>query len=412
VVANTTIIHADHCRPKNPAQQVDIPRKGVCVTTKQQAEATFSSHEESLRELSHWMYNNPEIAFEEHQTSARMVDALVSGGFSVEYPAYGIDTAFAARAGTSGPEVIICAEMDALPEVGHACGHNIIATAGIGAGLASAPYADELGIRIKVLGTPAEEHLGGKVDLINAGAFEGAAAAMMIHPSTKDVVDPAFLSIVHIDVEFRGKEAHASSSPYLGTNALDAAVQAYVNVSTLRQQLLDTDRVHGIITNGGAAPNVIPAKTTMAWYVRATTNERLEEVFAKVKNCFAAAAMATGCEYEVSQTGNRYDAMVNNAIMTDLYAANSESIGRTMTRLSDRPPETAGSTDMANVSQIVPTIHPMIDLHCYPTVNHQPEFAAHTITADGESAIRDGALGMAWTVIDLAEKDLWNSLKS
>ncbi|MGI9584644.1 MAG: M20 family metallopeptidase [Acidimicrobiia bacterium] len=382
------------------------------MTTKQQAEATFSSYEESLRELSRWMYDNPEIAYEEHKTSARMVDALRAGGYTVEYPAYGLDTAFAARVGTSGPEVVICAEMDALPDVGHACGHNIIATAGIGAGLALAPLADELGIRIKVLGTPAEEHLGGKVDLINAGALDGAAAAMMIHPSTKDLIDPAFLSIVHIEVEFRGKEAHASSSPYLGTNALDAAVQAYVNVSTLRQQLLDTDRVHGIITNGGAAPNVIPAKTTMAWYVRATTNERLDEVFDKVQDCFAAAALATGCEFDVNQEGNRYDAMVNNAVMLDLYAANSKSIGRTMSRLSDRPPETAGSTDMANVSQIVPTIHPMLDLHCYPTVNHQPEFAAQTVTPDGDAAIRDGAVAMAWTVIDLAEKDLWDTLKS
>jgi amidohydrolase len=356
------------------------------------------------------MYENPEIAFQEHQTSARMVASLQAGGFEVEYPAYGLDTAFAARAGSSGPEVVICAEMDALPDVGHACGHNIIATAGIGAGLALAPIADELGIRIKVLGTPAEEHLGGKVDLIKAGAFEGAAAAMMIHPSTKDLIDPAFLSIVHIDVEFRGKEAHASSSPFLGTNALDAAVQAYVNVSTLRQQLLDTDRVHGIITNGGAAPNIIPARTTMAWYVRATTNERLEEVFAKVKDCFAAAALATGCQYTVTQSGHRYDAMVNNGIMVDLYSANSQTLGRPMSKHSDRPPETAGSTDMGNVSQIMPTIHPMLDLHCYPTVNHQPEFAAQTITPDGDVAIRDGALAMAWTIIDLAEDNLWDRL--
>ncbi len=148
----------------------------------------------------------------------------------------------------------------------------------------------------------------------------------------------------------------------------------------------------------------------MAWYARATTNERLEEVYAKVRDCFAAAALATGCQYTVTQTGNRYDAMINNEIMVGLYSANSQTLGRPMSRLSEQPLETAGSTDMANVSQIVPTIHPMLDLHCYPTVNHQPEFAAQTITPDGDVAIRDGALAMAWTIIDLAEDNLWDRL--
>ena len=356
------------------------------------------------------MYDHPEIAFEERETSSRMVEALRSGGFDVEYPAYGLDTAFAARVGSSGPEVIICAEMDALPEVGHACGHNIIATAGIGAGLALAPLADELGIRVQVLGTPAEEHLGGKVDLINAGAFDGATASMMIHPSTKDIVDPEFLSVVHLDLEFLGKSSHASGSPDLGINALDAAVQAYVNVATLRQQLEDSDRVHGIITYGGAAPNIIPARTTMAWYVRATSDERLDAIYPRVIACFEAAALATGCTMEVSQSGHRYSAMNNNEIMVDLYQQNSSALGRAMNRLDDLPRETSGSTDMGNVSQVVPSIHPMLDLHCYPTVNHQPEFAAHTTSDDGTAAIRDGALAMAWTVIDLAENDRWGEL--
>lgn len=380
------------------------------MTTKQRAEKRFTEFEGSLQELSQWMYDNPEIAFEEFNTSAAMVEALEKGGFNVEYPAYGLDTAFAARIGSEGPEVVICAEMDALPEVGHACGHNIIATAAIGAGISLAEMADELGVRVTVLGTPAEEHLGGKIDLIKAGAFEGAAASMMIHPAYKDLVDPSFLSVVHMDVEFRGKEAHASGAPSLGINALDAAVQAYVNVSTLRQQLEDSDRVHGIVTHGGAAPNIIPALTRMAWYVRATTDERLEEVLAKVLNCFEAAALATGCEFEVSQSGHRYSAMKNDSVMVDLYQANSEAIGRSMPRLADLPPETSGSTDMGNVSQVIPSIHPMISLDCYPIVNHQPEFAAYTVTPDGVRAIRDGALAMAYTIIDLAEGNCWSEL--
>lgn len=380
------------------------------MTTKQRAAETFDAAEARLQELSQWMYDNPELAYVEYNTSARMVEALQAGGFEVEYPAHGLETAFVARAGSSGPRVVICAEMDALPEVGHACGHNIIATAGIGAGLAVAPLAEELGVQIEVLGTPAEEHYGGKVDLIEAGALEGAAASMMIHPSTKDLVDPQFLAINHIAVEFFGRTAHASSAPSLGRNALDAAVQAYVNVSTLRQQLRDSDRVHGIITHGGAAPNIIPDHTSMAWYVRAETDERLDEIYPMVLACFEAAALATGCTHEVKSEGYRYSAMKNNPVMVDLYAENSGALGREMHRLADLPPATSGSTDMGNVSQVVPSIHPMIDLHCYPTVNHQAEFAAHTITPDGTKAIRDGALAMAWTIIDLAEGDRWSEL--
>lgn len=388
----------------------DAIERDDIVTPKERAAERFSAFEGSLQELSRWMYENPEIAFEEHETSARMVAALEAGGFDVEYPAYGLDTAFVARAGTSGPEVIICAEMDALPEVGHACGHNIIATAGIGAGIALAELADELGIRVQVLGTPAEEHRGGKVDLIEAGAFEGAAASLMVHPSKRDDVTPKFLAIYHIEVEFHGKEAHAASSKDLGINALDAAVQAYVNVSTLRQQLKDSDRVHGIITHGGAAPNIIPAHTSMAWYVRATTFERLDEIYPRVTACFEAAALATGCTYEVHRSGHPYKDMRSDALLASLYAENSHTLGRPMSFGSDDPDVSYGSTDMGNVSYEVPSIHPMLDLHCYPIVNHQPEFAAHTITEDGMRAIRDGALAMAWTIIDLAEGDRWAEL--
>ena len=380
------------------------------MTRKDTARDHFEKAEPALQELSQWMYDNPETAYEELETSARMVAVLEANGFDVEYPAYGLDTAFAARVGSSGPEVIICAEMDALPEVGHACGHNIIATAGIGAGIALAAVAEELGIRVTVLGTPAEEHHGGKVDLIEAGAFEGAAASMMIHPSTDDIVDPAFLAVRHIDVEFRGKSSHASGAPDLGINALDAAVQAYVNVSTLRQQLEDSDRVHGIITYGGAAPNIIPAITTMAWYVRAATDRRLEEIYPRVIACFEAAALATGCTFEVRQSGHEYSDLRSDALLVDLYAKNSEVLGRRMHRLEELPPQTSGSTDMGNVSHVVPSIHPMLDLHCYPAVNHQPAFAAHTTTEDGKAAIRDGALAMAWSVIDLAEGNRWSEL--
>jgi amidohydrolase len=376
---------------------------------KQQAEKHFSNVEEDLKEISHWMYEHPEIAFQEYETSARLSGYLADHGFDVEYPAYGLDTAFVARAGGPGPEVVICAEYDALPGVGHACGHDIIATAGLGAGLALAPLADELGIRVTVLGTPAEEMKGGKVDLINAGAFEEASVSMMIHPSPDDVLDPIVLAVRHLDLEFRGKDSHAAGAPEKGINALDAFVQAYVNVSTLRQQILPTDRIHGIITHGGDAPNIIPSYTRSSWYIRSLTKERLEVLSAKVLACFEAAALATGCTWSTSENSHPYQDLITNPVMAGLFDENATALGRTMERGADMP--IGGSTDMGNVSHVVPAIHPFLAIDAGDAVNHQPEFAAATVTPSGDKTIRDGALAMAWTVIDLAVGDRWNELE-
>ncbi|MDF1594819.1 MAG: M20 family metallopeptidase [Acidimicrobiia bacterium] len=373
------------------------------------AQEKFTAVEGELQQISRWMYDNPEIAFEEFDTSARLSTFLEEHGFAVEYPAYGLDTAFVARVGDSGPEVVICAEYDALPGVGHACGHNIIATSALGAGVALAGLADELGIRVTVLGTPAEEMRGGKVDLIEAGAFEGTAASMMIHPSPDDVLDPDVLAVRHIDVTFHGRDSHAAFAPQLGINALDAFVQAYVNVSTLRQAFYPTDKVHCIVTHGGDAPNIIPSMTKSSWYVRAGTKARMVELYDKVIACLDGAA--TGCTYEVEEIGHPYEDLVNNPVLVDRFNANISALGRTMLRASDFDPGAAGSTDMGNVSHVVPSIHPFLGINAGGHVNHQPEFAAHTVTPDGERAIRDGALAMAWTVIDLAERDLWGQLR-
>ncbi|MEA2058831.1 MAG: peptidase dimerization domain-containing protein, partial [Actinomycetota bacterium] len=251
---------------------------------------------------------------------------------------------------------------------------------------------------------------GGKIDLIRAGAFSGAAAAMMVHPANEDTVDKPFLAVTHIDVEFHGKESHAAFKPQVGINALDAAVQAYVSISTLRQALYPTDKVHGVITYGGGAPNVIPAYTAMSWYIRAATKERLDELYSRVVACFEAAAVATGCTYQIERRGHPYSDLLSNGVMTVLYAANSAALGRPMGRGADVDPGASGSTDMGNVSYEVPTIHPMLDIKALPAVNHQKEFAAHTLSPTGEQAIRDGALAMAWTIIDLAENDQWDGL--
>jgi amidohydrolase len=296
--------------------------------------------------------------------------------------------------------------------VGQACGHNIIATAALGAGVALKDLAEELGIRITVLGTPAEELYGGKVDLINAGAFSDASMAVMVHPSTHDVADPTVISVAHLDVSYHGKTAHASAFPFVGINALDAFVQAYVNIATLRQQLETTDKVHGIITHGGDAANIIPGFTKSTWYVRAPKQDRLDVLLSRITACFEAAATATGCRLEIERVGHLYEDMQHNPLLVDLFGANSAALGRPMMRGADLPPHIAGSTDMGNVSKVVPSIHPTFSIDSLPASNHQPEFAAHTITPSGEKAIIDGAVSMAWTVIDVAMGNRWAELRA
>ena len=353
---------------------------------KEQAKQRITNEQPRLEELNRWLYDHPEVAYQEYRSSERLARILEGYGFSVEYPAYGLETSFAARAGSAGPELIICCEYDALPDIGHACGHNIIASAAVGAGLALQPLADSLGFRLTVLGTPAEEIYGGKVDLINAKAFAGAAAAMMVHPSPRDVVDAPSLAIIQLDVAFHGKEAHASAFPDQGINALDAFVQSYVNLSTLRQHILPTDKIHGIVTDGGKAPNIIPALTRSKWYVRSQNFERLETLIERVRACFEAAALATGCQVEIEPMGDGYTEVISNPLLTELYAANSEALGRPLIRGSTLSPSEAGSTDMGNVSQVVPSIHPMLSLHCAPIGNHQPAFTRQTITPEGHQA--------------------------
>jgi amidohydrolase len=379
------------------------------MTLKERATDSFESVAEDLRSISRWMYENPEVGNEEYESSARLSEFLEQHDFQVTYPAHGLKTAFEATAGTTGPRVVICCEYDALPEVGHACGHNIIATAAVGAGVAVAGLAEELGIRVTVLGTPAEETRGGKIDLIEAGAFDDAAASMMIHPGPFDELDPSFQANSAYVVEFFGKESHAAAAPQFGVNALDAFVQAYVNAATLRQQILGTDRIHAIINHGGDAHNIIPSYTKSTWGIRSADGDRLEELIPKVVACIEAAAQATGCRLEMEREDHPYLNMRNNSTMTSLYQANSTALGRPLPLEAERGPS-GGSSDMGNVSQVVPSIHPMLAIESDGAVNHQKEFAAATITESGDRAIRDGALAMAHTIIDMAVEDVWDDL--
>jgi len=376
---------------------------------KERATAAFDGVEEELRAISRWMYENPELGYEEHQASRRLTEFLTRKGFDVTFPAYGLETAFEATVGPTGPKVVICAEYDALPQVGHACGHNVIATSSMGAAAALADIATELGIRVTVLGTPAEEGGGGKIDLLAAGAFEDAVASMLIHPSPRDLANPQLLAAQGITVTFTGKTAHAAAAPEQGINALDAFVQAYNNISTLRQQFEPTDRVHGVIHEGGAAPNVIPERTVSQWIVRAATAGRFETLRTRVLACFQAAATATGCSLDIAYEGDPYIDLVSNPLMVGLFAANSIALGRAMPTYAECGFETSASSDMGNVSHVIPSIHPSVAIET-SAVNHQPEFAAATITPSGEKAMRDGALAMAHTIIDMAVQDVWDRL--
>lgn len=359
---------------------------------------------EELVRLSHEIHAVPELAYEEFRSSQVLADALDDAGLRVERRAHGLETSFRASAGTSGPHIAICAEFDALPDIGHACGHNIIGSSAVGAGIALADVADDLGIRVTVLGTPAEEAGGGKVDLINAGAFNDVDVAMMVHPAPIEVVDMPTLAIVQLRVTYHGKESHASAFPELGVNALDAVNISYAAIAALRQHIRSTDRIHGIVTHGGDAPNVVPKLASAEYYVRAATLEELEELEERVRKCFEAGALATGCEVEIEPRGHAYDRVVMNPTMGEIYDGNLRQLGREAVPRA-AVEKTAGSTDMGNVSQVVPAIHPLMSIDSLPAVNHQAEFTAHCVTPAGDRAVVDAAKAMAMTVADLATTD-------
>jgi amidohydrolase len=354
---------------------------------------------DELVALSHRIHANPELGFEEERACAWLCELLEGAGLEVERGVGDLPTAFAARAGSGPLHVVVCAEYDALPGVGHACGHNVIAAMAAGAGLALARVADDAGLRVTVLGTPAEEGGGGKILLLQRGAFDGAHAAMMVHPSPYEQPEMPIIAVTHLEVAYTGKEAHASAYPFLGVNAADALVVAQTAIGLLRQHLRTGDRVHGIVTKGGDAANVIPAHTTGSWMVRAETLGQLQEVRDKVVRCFEAGALATGTKLELSEDEYPYSEMRHDPDLSALYQRNAEALGRSFL---DRVNRGAGSTDMGNVSLALPSIHPTIGIDALPAVNHQPEFAAKCATPPADRAVVDGAVAMAWTAIDAA----------
>ncbi|MGH9296059.1 MAG: amidohydrolase, partial [Acidimicrobiales bacterium] len=280
-----------------------LPNK---ASLKERAASGVAVDEAALLALSHRVHELAELGFEEHASATACAEELSSGGLEVEAGVAGLPTAFVATAG-SGPFLVgICAEYDALPGIGHACGHNVIASAAVGAGRALAPLADDLGLTVKVFGTPAEEGGGGKILMMEGGAFEGVHAAMMVHPAPSELDRMLCLAVAHYDVVYKGKEAHASAFPELGVNAADALTVAQVAIGLLRQHARHRDQVHGIVTKGGAAPNIVPALTEAKYYIRARSLEELDDWLPRVLACFEAGATATGARLELVERGPAY----------------------------------------------------------------------------------------------------------
>lgn len=379
------------------------------MNLKDGAREQVASVQDSLIGLSRRIHANPELGWEEKKSSAWVAEMLADAGFDVRRGAYDLPTAVIARAGAGPLHIGICAEYDSLPGIGHACGHNIIAAMGVGAAIAAAKIADDAGLTITLFGTPAEEvcNAGGKIELIERGAFDDIHAAMMVHPAPIDMAEPPIIAAALFDVTYTGKEAHAAAFPERGINAADALTIAQTAIGLLRQHIRSTDRIHGIITKGGDAPNVIPAHTSAKYGIRAESLAKLETLIPRVHRCFEAGALATGAMLQITGGNKPYAEMHHDHELAAIYRANAAALGR---KLIDAGPaasksdfsKAAGSTDMGNVSLKVPSIHPMIGINSLPAVNHQPEFTAHCITPEADRAVIDGAIAMAWTAIDAA----------
>jgi amidohydrolase len=355
---------------------------------------------DDLERLSRQIHDHPELAYQEVKAAGWLSDFLAGQGFAVERAVAGVETAFRATVETgSGPTIAILCEYDALPGIGHACGHNVIATSGAGAGAALAAVRDALPPgRIQVIGTPAEEGGGGKVRLIQGGVFAQVDAAMMIHGFDRWILHQDLLGIVRVGFEFTGKAAHASADPWEGVNALDAVIQTFNGVSMLRQQVRPAARIHGIVTQGGAAPNIIPETAACTFYVRAPTLAYMWELHARVVACAEGAARATGCALQVIDLEAPYEPLKRNDTLLSLFRANMGTVGAV-----ESPPlvDRMGSSDIGNVSQVIPAIQPMVQIAPTGTAIHSREFEAAAVTPLARQGLCQAAKTMAMTTYDL-----------
>jgi len=365
--------------------------------------------EPDLVRLSRDIHARPELRFEEHQASAWAAQLLEDRGFAVERGVGDVATAFEATAGDGDLVLALCAEYDALPGIGHACGHNLICASSLGAGLGLAAVADRLGITVKVIGTPAEEGGGGKVLLLDAGVFDGVHAALMAHPTPGgvDLLDmgQVMLAAIHLEVEYQGRAAHAAANPHEGVNALDAAVVAQTALGLLRQQVRDGDRFHGFVRHGGEAANVIPERAVLDYIVRSTTLDAAQALEARVRRCFEAGALATGATVDIRQMAPPYSHIEADRDLTRFYGANARALGRAPFEVPPGLNPGGASTDMGNVSMALPSIHPSFGIPGATVMPHHQDFAAACATPDADASAIFAATALAWTAVDAASDD-------
>jgi amidohydrolase len=351
--------------------------------------------------LSHRIHGTPELGFAEYYSSREVANELRNAGFSVTERAYGLETAISGVAGEGSFKAVVVAEYDALPELGHACGHNIIAACAVAAAVGLKSVAAELDLTIEVVGSPAEETGGGKILMLEQGAFVEADVAMMVHPAPFEDASPGFLATSGFSFEFSGKSSHAAASPWEAANAADASTLAQVAVGLLRQQLPIETRVHGVVTNAGTAANVIPGKSGGVYAIRAETLADLQDVAPRIEACFTGAAMATGCTVELEWEYPAYPNVIQSAQLAAFYQQNAEALGRSFPDEAEARAFRA-STDFGAVSQIVPSLHPHVKICDSPVSNHQSAFTEAAISERADRALIEGAIAMAWTVVDAA----------
>jgi amidohydrolase len=367
------------------------------------------SQKQQLIQLSLNIHDNPELGFKEEKASAWLINYLEGSGFHVERGIAGLATAFCATYGQGSPRIALLAEYDALPKIGHGCGHNIIGVSAVGAAVASKSTIDQLGGSIVVMGTPGEEGLGGKIDMVKAGAFKEIDVAMLVHPNTRNMPTEEALACSTLEVEFFGRPAHAAGHPHKGINALDAMILAFTSINSLRQHIRGDARIHGIITDGGEAPNIVPAHSAAVFLVRALDYDYLAALKDKVLNCFNGASIASGARLEYRWRDRTYAPMNNNMILAGLFKQNLESLGRQVEAFD--PHFGLGSTDMGNVSQVVPSIHATIAIAPPEALIHTPEFAAAAASQAGHTGLLDAAKAMAMTVADILQPGTLDKIK-
>jgi amidohydrolase len=365
---------------------------------KEQISKKVESHRQELGELSLKIHTNPELCYKEVKAAGWLTEYLEENGFSVERGICEIPTAFKASYGQGKPVIAMLAEYDALANLGHACGHNLIAACAAGTGVASKPVVDHYGGTILVIGTPAEEGGGGKVIMAAKGAFDDLDVAMKMHPDVRDSFATRSLACHGLEVEFHGKEAHVGTGPHLGINALEAMIQSFIAINSLRQHLRDKALVNGIITDGGISPTIIPAHSSAIFSLRAEDDASLDKLKEQVINCFNGAATATGARLEYQWRGPQYAAMRGNTAIAEVFSQNMKILGREMQLVN---PFFHFSTDSGNVSRITPTITAFIAIASENVAIHSPQFADAAASEVGISSLIDSTRAFTMTVFDL-----------